>query len=89
MTVAVPSPSAESGSGRRQQPAVVVGAVIALLLPATARLPDGSVVTVLTDYPFGDNVTVSWNRSSSNQAAAAGESSAAAPLLVRVPAWVR
>lgn len=62
------------------------GIVVALLTPMTATMPShvgggGVVVNVVTEYPFGDNVTVTVATSSDSAAAAA------IPLAIRIPVW--
>ena len=59
------------------------GIVIALIAPVVATLPKGKV-TIVTDYPFGDDVaiTVDLTARTDNQAPAADT-----PVHVRIPGW--
>ena len=56
------------------------GAAVTLLVPTTARLPDGSSVVVETIYPFEDTVRIRCT---------AAKGKASVPLYIRVPAWAK
>jgi hypothetical protein len=55
------------------------GAVVALLLPVAAKLPDGARVLVETDYPFEDAVQISYTPPPSRRSTVS--------LYIRVPTW--
>jgi hypothetical protein len=52
------------------------GYAVSILAPVTANLPGGGSLTVDTEYPFGDSVTMTY-------AGTAGST----PLYVRIPSW--
>lgn len=54
------------------------GAAVAVFAPAVAKLESGSTVEIVTDYPFGDTVTIIIKNKIKNKNM---------PLYVRIPGW--